>query len=173
MTGDLGRIGNDRVIANLAVVSNVYVVHEQDIVADPRNHPAALGATMDRSKFADFVVVTDLQSRRLAPVLEILRVSPNRRELEDSVARPDRGVALDYDIWSDHSLGADSNLRADNRTGLDNRGRIDLRPPIDYCRGMNPTRYGSCPSTSIAESSASAANSPSTRASPRIFQSGW
>jgi hypothetical protein len=63
--------------------------------------------------------------------------------LEDSVTRSDRGVPLDYGIWSDHGLSANSNLRAENRTGLDYGGRIDLRPPIDYCRGMNPARYGS------------------------------
>ena len=87
------------------------------------------------------------------------------------VARADRGEAFDHRIRADYGAGTDFDLLADDRSRPDlNRG-IEFGPRIDNGAGMDAAAY-SCSPTDIAEISASAANSPPTCASPRIFHSG-
>ena len=159
-------------VADDAVVSDVDVVHHQHVVADTGEHPAALGAAMDGGELADAVVVADFQARGLAVILEVLRGGADRGELKDPVARADRGVAFDYRVGTDPGRGANPDLRADDRSRSDLDGGVEFGAPIDDGAGMNAAGYGVVSSTSIADNSASAASSPSTRASACIFHSG-
>ena len=159
-------------VADDAVVRDVNVVHHQHAVADARDHPAAFGAAMDGSELADLVVVADFQARGLAVILEILRSGADRGELENPVARADRGVALDNRVGTDP-------VAAPIRTS----GPMTAPGPISTVESSSARRsmmaagwirpaMGVVSSTSIADNSASAASSPSTRASACIFHSG-
>jgi hypothetical protein len=171
MAGDFRRIRNDRVVPDLAIVRDVSVVHQQHMIAYTRNHPAAGSAAMNRRELADTVVVTDFQTRSFALILQILRVGTNGGKLEDPIASSDGGLALDYGIGTDYGLGSDADVGANDGTGTDADAGIEFRATVNY-RGRMNLAYGSCSSTSIADNSASAASSPSTRASACIFQSG-
>lgn len=59
IAGEQSASGYDRVIANLAVMSNVRMVHEEVIVTDD-GRAAFFGAAMDLAVFANDVAVTDL-----------------------------------------------------------------------------------------------------------------
>ena len=127
---------------------------------------------MDAGEFADAAFVADFQARRLTVVFQVLRVLADRGELKDPGSCADGGVARDYRAGTDPGAGADADVGADNRARADLDGRIELGAFVDRRRGMNAAGYRDFSSTSIAESSASAANSPLTRASPAIRHSG-
>ena len=78
----------------MAVVGDVHIVHHQHVVADAREHPAALGTAMDGGELADAVVVADFQARGLAVILEILRRGADRSELE--MVRDDRRGLFEF-----------------------------------------------------------------------------
>ena len=160
-------------IADLAIVRHMNVVHQQYVVTDPRDHPTTLCSPMNRREFTNLIVIADFEARGFAVIFQILRVCSKRGELKNPVALTDRRMTVDNSVRSDGGAGSNLDVRPDNHTGADVSGGIDFGAWVYYRRGMNTTSYGSCPSTSIAESSASAASSPSTRASPRIFHSGW
>ena len=82
-------IGKDAVIAHHAVVGDVTVGHHQVVVADPGDATALHSPTSDRGELSERVVLTDLESRRLAVVLEILRIAPQRCMRVDLCARAD------------------------------------------------------------------------------------
>jgi len=126
---------------------------------------------MDSAELADPVVIADFQSRGLAMILQILRRCADRGELEDVIAGTDRGEAFDNRIGADHGAGADFDLLADDRSRPDLDRGVEVGARIDDSAGMDAAAYG-CSPTDIAEISASAASSPPTCASPRIFHSG-
>lgn len=159
-------------VADVAVVRDVDVVHHQHVAADACQHPAAFGAAMDGGELADAVVIADFQARGLVAVLEVLRRGADRGELKDLVARPDRGVAFDDRIGADPRCGADADFGADDGSGTDFDAGVEFCAPVDNGVGMDASGYGVDSSTSIADNSASATNSPSTRASACIFHSG-
>ena len=159
-------------VADEAVVRDVHVVHHQHVVADAREHPAALGAAVDGGELADAVVVADFQARGLVAILEILRRGADRGELENPVARADRCVALDDRVGTDPGGGADTHFGTDDRARPDFDSGVEFGASVDDGGWMDAPGYGVDSSTSIADNSASATNSPSTRASACIFHSG-
>jgi hypothetical protein len=127
---------------------------------------------MNGGELADAVVVADFQARGLVVILEILRRGADRGELENSVARADRGVALDDRVGADPGGFADAYFGADDRSRADFDAGIELGAPIDDGTWMDASGYGVDSSTSIADNSPAATSSPSTRASACIFHSG-
>ena len=173
MAGELGGVRENAIIADDAVVRDVDIVHREDVAADARHHSAAFGAAMNGAELANQIVVADLDHRGLALELQVLRLGADRRELIDVVARANRGVAFDHGVGTDHGIRADANVGADNGARSDLDRRIELSAAVDHRGRMNLAGYDNFSSdTSIAESSASAAISPPTRASARIFHSG-
>src|SRR5437899_10173691 len=87
-------IGQDDVIADYAVMSNVGVGHDQGMAPNARQ-PSALGsAAIDGHELADNVVVTNLQTGGFGFVTQVLRRHPDGRERKKSVASSDSGWAL-------------------------------------------------------------------------------
>src|SRR5690242_17097240 len=103
-------------VTNLAIMSDMSVVHQQHVITDARDHPSALSTTMDGGEFPNTVVIADFQSRRLTAIFQVLRLSTDRGELENPVARADNSVALDNRIGADPGFGSNPNLRANYRT---------------------------------------------------------
>jgi len=73
MPGKLHHIGNHAEAADLAVVSNVHVFHQQIIAA---HHGIFFHhiATVNSNKFTDGVIAANAQTRSFAFKLQILRV---------------------------------------------------------------------------------------------------
>jgi hypothetical protein len=172
MTCKFGRIGDDRVVADVAIVGDVRIIHHEHAAADLRQHAAALGAAMDGRKFANSIIVADHQTRRFAVILQVLRCRPDRGELENLVARADNGRAFDNSVRPYGGFRSDSYFGTDYSARADRDGRVEFRASVNYGAGMNTAGYGICSCTSIAVISASAAKSDSTRASARIFHNG-
>ena len=88
-------VGEDDVVADLAVVPHMAVGQEGAAVADDGGHAAALGAGVHGHAFADQAVAADRQRGGLALVFQVLRLMADRGEGKDARARTDGGAA-DY-----------------------------------------------------------------------------
>ena len=103
-----------------AVVCDVHVIHRENMTTDTGHHSPAFSTAMNRAKFPNQIVVADLDHRRLALELQILRFCSDRGELEDMIARSNGGVALD------HRIRANNGVRANAHSGADHRTRSDF-----------------------------------------------
>jgi len=83
VTRERGRVCHDDAIADQAIVRNVGLGHDQTIVADPREHSAPGGATMNRDELADVVALANNRLRGLAFVFQILRRETDGDEWKD------------------------------------------------------------------------------------------
>ena len=122
---DLDVAGEDRVVrhhalvADHAVVGHVGIGHEQVVVADAGDAMAADGAAVDGAELAEHVPVADLQARRLALVLLVLRRVADRGELEHLAVPTDRGRPVDHRVRPHPGALADLDAVADDRVGPD------------------------------------------------------
>src|SRR6202022_2844667 len=65
MARELGRISQDAVVTNDAVVRDMHIVHRENMIADARHHPAAFSAAMNGAELANQVIVANLDDRGL------------------------------------------------------------------------------------------------------------
>src|SRR5271165_4390225 len=172
MAAEFRRIRDDRMIAHHAIVGDVYVVHQKRVIPDAGEHSATFGSAMDAHELTNLIVVTDLQPRRLPVKLQILRLRSDRSELENMVARANLGGPFDHGLGPHHGIATNRHVRSDHCARPHPDARIERRLAIDHSRGMHTWLYADTPLTSIAERSASAANSSPTFALPCIFHSG-
>ena len=82
----LGAVGDDDVVTDVAVVRQVHVGHDEAAGAD-RGAVALRGAAVDRGVLADDRAGADLDPGLLAAILEILRIAAEDRPVADA-ARP-------------------------------------------------------------------------------------
>src|SRR5690606_15292865 len=169
MTGDRGVVGEDAVIANDAIVGNMHIGHEKIIAADARQAVVLHGATMQGGTFANDIVVTNFQPRRLALVLLVLALLAHRGKLENTVALADTRRTTHYHVRTDHGAGTDFHIRADNgkRADFHISGQLGFRVNNRarmYHRLCTLYQASCCCSATIK--SAEATNLPSTCASP-------
>ena len=120
VAGERRSVGHDVVAAHLAVMGDVHVGHDPVPVAYAGHHPAALRPAVERAVLADDVAVPDLQARRLAAVLLVLRCAAQGGERMDPVAFADPGRPFDDDVR------ADPRPRADDDPGADHAERPHL-----------------------------------------------
>ena len=73
VAGELAGVGEDGVVADLAVVRDVHVGHDPVVVAEARDARVLHRAAVDRAVLADRVAVADLDRGGLAGVLLVLR----------------------------------------------------------------------------------------------------
>src|SRR4029077_11304764 len=137
VTGKLGAVGEDRLVADLAVVREVDVGHDPVFVADARDAGVLHRAAVDRHVLADGVVVADLDAGGLALVFLVLRRRANGGEVEDAVAPPDAHAAVDHHVGADPAALPDLGVRADDRVRADldvvrePRARVHQRARMD------------------------------------------
>ena len=107
-------------VADLAVVGHMRTNHEQSVIADPGQHPAAFRFRVHGRMFADDVVGTYFQAGRLALVFEILRRHADGREGIDRRARADCRMSRDDDMGDQsdtvlqHDIGTYGAVRTDD-----------------------------------------------------------
>ena len=173
MPGNLRVVGENRVIAHLAVMRHVHVGHDPVVVADPGNARILRRTAVQRAKLAYGVVIADFKTRRFVLVFFVLRRLADGTELKEHVAGADPGMCAD-----DH-VGSYAGAGVDFRVGTNNRIRTDLDivreagPGIDDGRWMDARSHGllyAGRSRTVHISSASAASASSTRATALNFQ---
>src|SRR6266571_5301624 len=70
-------VGQDDVVADLAVMGNVGVGHDQRMAPNARDSAALGGAAIKRGKLAHDIVVADFEAGRLSFVTNVLRSHPD------------------------------------------------------------------------------------------------
>src|SRR5690349_1248119 len=85
----------DRVAADVTVVRDVHVGHEQVVVADRRFTAAAMRAAVDGDEFPEDVLAADLETSALAAILLVLRREPDRSHRKDLRVVANLGPAID------------------------------------------------------------------------------
>ena len=106
-------------VADVAVVRDVRVGHEEVVRADRRDAAAADRAAVDGDELAEDVVVADAQLGPLALELQVLRLGADRRLSEEAIALADGRGAFDAHVRADDRAGADGDVRADDRVRPD------------------------------------------------------
>ena len=160
-------VGHDDPVADGAVVGDVGAHHEQAVIANPRDHPAALGARVHGHVLAHHIVRADDQLGRLAAVFNVLRPMADRGEGIDLGPGPDLGPALDDDMTVQNHVRAQIHMGPDHAVRPDFDPLAEPRLWIDDGGGVN---LGHQSSMIMAVKRASAMSTPSTRAWPLNFQ---
>src|SRR5207253_5243946 len=73
MSAERSGVRHDDVAADLAIMRDVRIGHDQVVIADLREAAALRRATIDRHELANLVVVADFKARALARVGNVLR----------------------------------------------------------------------------------------------------
>lgn len=123
--GERRAIHENRVAADLAIVADVRVGHDEIVIAETRDAAAFHGAAIHRGEFAKCVAVSDFERDALACKRQILRIAANdrkwiqaiilaeaRRAFDDGVMIENASIA-EFDIISDNSERADADSGAE------------------------------------------------------------
>jgi hypothetical protein len=137
MAGDLRQVGEDGVVADLAVVREVHVGHDPVVVADARDARILHRAAVDGAELAEGVAVPDLDPGRLALVLLVLRRRADRDEVPDGVAPADARVAVEHHVRADEAASAHFHVLADDRKRADLDVRGEPRAAVHDGAGMD------------------------------------
>src|SRR5260370_33701014 len=87
-------VGENHVVADYAVMSDMGVGHDERVIADSGQAAAFCGAAIDGDKFADGVVVADLEARGFVLIAQVWWGESDRGRRETAVARADFRGAL-------------------------------------------------------------------------------
>src|SRR4030095_8607001 len=85
---------HDDFAADLAVMCDVGLSHEEIVVADPGHSAATRCAAVDSDKLADLISLSDLGRSRFASILQVLRRQADRYEGKDVCLFTDDGGAV-------------------------------------------------------------------------------
>ena len=153
------------VVADHAIVGDMTCDHEIAVRAHARDSSAGFGAQMHGDVLAQHVLVTNLQADVATLVLEVLGRLAQRHERMEQAVRTEPGASRDGDMRQEACARADLHMGADDAIGPDLGALADHRRRIDDGGGMNSGHQISR-TADVAENSASAHFTPSTRASP-------
>ena len=120
-------VGHDHMVAQLAVVRDMYADHNETVAADTGNAAALDAADMHSHALADDVVVTYQQLGRIAFVAEVLRISAECRVRPDDVVDTCSRMPGHYDMADQSRARADTDIGADTAEGSDVNVVSDLR----------------------------------------------
>ena len=148
-------------------MGNVSVGHEEALVGDRGDFPAACGPSVESDELADDVVIADGEPRLLARILEVLGRCTDRTVTLKAVAGANRRATAEAAERSDLAVGADHDIGLDHRVGADNHPVANFGCGIDDGRGVNLSAHQRSAIADII--CASHTSSPSTSARPRIF----
>jgi hypothetical protein len=156
-------------IADLAIMRDMRVRHEQAVAADARR-AAGFAREVRGHVLAHHRPIADHEVRRLAAVLEILRRAADHGAVVQPALPADGRPAGDERVAADGRAVADLHVRADHGPGPDLHADAELRAFVDERGGVNADRaHVAFRSTTIASSSASATSWSSTNASACIL----
>ena len=133
VTAQRRAIRHHDLIAQLTIVRDMRIRHQQIVVADARHALVVGGAAIHGDGFAKHIAVADLEARRLAVVFLVLRRIAQRGELEYLVVGADARRAVDHRMRAYPGAGADDDIRAD-----DGRTARFQRPPRSALAAISP-----------------------------------
>jgi len=119
-------VGEDVVVTDHAVVSDVYSHHEEVARADARCSSFPVGA-MKSAILAYDVVVANLEIARLAFELYILRLAADYGVFKDAIPGAEASVSLDDSIGRNLAIWADFNVILDDGRGVDGHFLTELQ----------------------------------------------
>ena len=131
-------VGDDDVVAQLAIVGDVAAGHEEVAVADAGDALFLFRGAVDRHALADDVVVADDHLRVGAAVADVLRLAADDDARVDVVAAADGDVAHQGDVVFQPRSAADPHL------GTDDAERADLDVVVDFSAAGRSRRDRQC-----------------------------
>src|SRR5690606_20925995 len=117
MAGQLHAIGNDGMVAHLAIMGDMHIGHDPVVVAEPRHAYVLGGAGIDGDIFAHHVAVADFKARGFARIFFVLGHAPYGAETVEVVVGTHRGQAVDDAMRADDGTGAYGHMLADDAVG--------------------------------------------------------
>lgn len=114
MPGEHDVVGDDAAAANMGIVADVCIDHQQVSVANAGESASGFRADMDGDRFANDVFIADLQASGPATIFQILRRSSDNGEGMDDIVSPDGSVAFNDDVAQQPAAGADDDMRTHN-----------------------------------------------------------
>src|SRR4051812_47386998 len=140
MSGQKTIIGDDHIIADGAVMSDVGAHHQKIVVAE-RCSRAVGAATMNGTMFANDIVVPDLNGRSSGlNEREILGRASNDAPGSNHIAATNPNEWLDDHVRPNNRPRTNMRVRPDNRVWSDLRVRRNFRSWIDDRTGVNAQR---------------------------------
>ena len=122
VAGQGGAIGQDAMVADGAVVTDVGVGHDQAVAANAGSATASLRSAGDGDVFADGVVIADLERGGFATVFQILRGDSQAGEGIDTIPGPQARLAVQYDVRNQLAVLAHLDIRTDGAIGAYDTG---------------------------------------------------
>ena len=165
VAGELHGVGEDDVVADAAVVGDVRVGHEQAVARRcASSRPRSL-ARFSGHVLADHRVLADLEVRRLAAVLEVLRRAAQHGAVVDVRSRAERGPARRSRTWLSSTHAVAERRRRGPMTAERPDAHVGRRGAAcgsTTARGVDRVLTSSLRPRSRDRSSASATSWPST-----------
>jgi hypothetical protein len=124
---------------------DVRVSHDQVVVADPRAPATFDRSAIDGDELTNFVVVTDLQPRRLARISNVLRREANRTERGEAIVRANLRSAIDDNMRRETTVRAQFDTGPNDTIGPNLARRMYFAFRINDCRRMNRFRQIALP----------------------------
>ncbi len=133
-----GRIvRHDHMVGDLTIMGDMGADHEQAVVANPGDHPAAGRSGVHRHIFADPIAAADDQCRRFAAIFEILRLEPDRGERKNARSLADCRMPVDDHVRTKAHPGAEGHMLADDAIRADRNVLGQLCSRRDDGRGVD------------------------------------
>jgi len=136
VTGQAGAIGENRSIADLAVMRQMAIGHDEIVMAEPRHTTARHGSTIESAVLPDDVPVADLKPGGFAFITQMLRRIAQGRELVNFIVPADTRRPVDDDMRTDPGVVTDLHARTDDAEGADMNVFPDFRARVDDGLGM-------------------------------------
>ena len=152
-------IGENRMVAHLAVMGEMDIGHDPVVVADTRHARILRSAQIESAEFAYGIAVANFQPGRLSRIFLVLRNFSQGVELENMIIAADKGMPVNNRMRAHRGAVADDHVLADHGVGTDTDMGAKLRAGMNDCAGVNHLFQ-----RSVAIISASATRWPSTSA---------
>ena len=115
MSGQLGTVGKDGVIANVTIVCQMNVGHDPIVIAQRRYACIARRAYIEGAKLSNGVAIANDQLARLAGVFFVLGHCAQRIELKYLVVFANGGVPLNDAMAGHRGASIDANMGTNDR----------------------------------------------------------
>jgi len=119
MSGKVRRIGHDDVVAELAIVGDMAIRHDEIAVADHGHADVRRCRAIDRNVFTDRIELAEDDLCDFALVLQVLGFAADRCKLVDAAAFADVGVFLNHCMGADDAILPDVHERPHIGIGTD------------------------------------------------------
>lgn len=137
-------VGDDDVVADVAVVRDVGVGHEEIVVPNYCIFFVFVGA-MNGHAFAKGVVVSNAQARRSVFVFQVLRSFADNCACKNFVVRANGAVAGDVSVRADNAARPEDNVFINDRERAHRDVGVELGFGMDNSRRMNHVRHTNSP----------------------------